>query len=265
MPKTHEIPAGAPIWMDLSTSDIDRARTFYGALFGWSVNAGLAEFGGYSVATLNGDRVAGMMPKWEDSEVEAMPDAWSVYLHTTDPIATAAAVTAHGGEVVLEAMEIADFGAMSVFIDPSGAFFGTWRPNLHTGYQVFGEPGAPAWFELTTRDIDAASAFYAAVFDLTVSEANNGTPGYRTLTIDGEEKAGLMDGRDVLPEGVPSNWLIYWGVEDAGVTATQAVELGGNILAPPIDTPFGRFVLLADPMGAVFAVIGVGDWGDERS
>lgn len=260
MPNVDSIPVGAPIWMDLSTSDIDRAAEFYGALFGWTVERGSQEeFGGYSTALLNDQRVAGLMPKWGDPEAEGMPDAWSIYLRTADAAATSAAVAANGGQVILESMEVGSYGTMSLFIDPAGAFFGSWQPNVHDGFQIFGEHGAPAWFELMSLDIDATSAFYPAVFGVTLKNAEAEGPGYRTFNINGEDMAGMMDAKGLMPEGVPSNWIIYFGVVDAEAAAAQAVELGGSIAAPLADTPWGRFALLADPMGAHFAIIGIGD------
>lgn len=260
MPKVDSIPIGAPIWMDLSTSDLDRAAAFYGALFGWQVERGAQdEFGGYSTAMLGDSRVAGMMPKWSDPEAGEVPDAWSVYFHTKDSAATAAAVSANGGQVVIEPMEVGPFGTMSVFVDPAGAFFGSWQPNEHDGYQIFGEHGAPAWFELMSLDIDATSAFYPAVFGVTLNDMEMEGPSYRTFNINGDDHAGMMDAKGLMPEGVPSNWIIYFGVADADAAAAQAVELGGSIAAPLAETPWGRFALLADPMGAHFAIIGVGE------
>lgn len=264
MPAVDSIPVGAPIWLDLSTSDLDRAADFYGALFGWNVLKGdQEEFGGYSTAMLGDARVAGMMPKMGDPEAEGMPDVWSIYLHTADAPATSAAVAANGGQVILEAMEVGEFGTMSVFVDPSGAFFGTWQPNVHDGYQVFGEHGAPAWFELMTLDFNAATTFYPAVFGFSLNNMGGEEgPAYQTFNINGEDHAGIMDANGLMPEGVPSNWLVYFGVDDADAAAARAVELGGSIAAPLADTPWGRFALLADPMGAHFAIIGVGNTGN---
>ena len=258
MPKVDSIPVGAPIWMDLSTSDLDRAEAFYGALFGWSVERGPQdEFGGYSTAMLGDRRVAGMMPKWNDPEAGEMPDAWTVYLHTADSAATLAAVSANGGQAIVEPMAVGPFGIMSVFVDPAGAVFGTWQPDQHDGYQVFGEHGAPAWFELMSLDIEATSAFYPAVFGGTLKDMEMEGPSYRTLNINGEDMAGMMDAKGLMPEGVPSNWIIYFGVDDVDAAAAQAVELGGSIAVPLTDTAWGRFTVLADPMGAHFAIIGV--------
>jgi predicted enzyme related to lactoylglutathione lyase len=40
------------------------------------------------------------------------------------------------------------------------------------------------------------------------------------------------------------------------VVAGQASRLGGRVVAPPFDTPFGRTAVLADPGDRTFSVIG---------
>jgi hypothetical protein len=35
----------------------------------------------------------------------------------------------------------------------------------------------------------------------------------------------------------------------------KAQQLGGRVMMPPMDTPAGKFAVLADPTGAAFAVI----------
>src|SRR5450759_2252864 len=48
---------GTPIWVDLSTTDIDAGRTFYQDLFGWtSDEPAPPEFGGYALFR-QGDKV----------------------------------------------------------------------------------------------------------------------------------------------------------------------------------------------------------------
>lgn len=60
-------------------------------------------------------------------------------------------------------------------------------------------------------------------------------------------KAGLMDASGHLPADVPSNWQIYFAVEDADATIEKAVSLGAAVIDGPDDSPFGRFATLADP------------------
>ena len=91
---TPEHSNGAPCWIDLMTSDTEKAKSFYGALFGWTFQTGDQEkYGGYITASKDGKSVAGVMQKMEDQA--AMPDMWSTYLQTGDAAATAAAVTAN--------------------------------------------------------------------------------------------------------------------------------------------------------------------------
>ena len=49
-----------------------------------------------------------------------------------------------------------------------------------------------------------------------------------------------MDASAFLPEGVPAHWSIYFGVEDADASLGRIVELGGSIVEPAEDTPYGR-------------------------
>ena len=111
-----EITPGAPCWIDLMTSDIVKARQFYGELFGWECQAGDEEkYGGYTTARKNGKMVAGLMQK--DAEQAGMPDMWSTYLRSDDAAATAAAVTANGGQVYMPPMDVPEQGYMAIFGD----------------------------------------------------------------------------------------------------------------------------------------------------
>jgi uncharacterized protein len=51
---TTKQPAGTPTWIDLGIPDLDRAMTFYGALFGWEFDVGPAEFGHYTQVLATG-------------------------------------------------------------------------------------------------------------------------------------------------------------------------------------------------------------------
>ena len=258
MPKPDGIFNGTPVWIDLNTSDIAAAGAFYAELFGWNVPPGNEAFGGYTMAFLNDAQVGGLMPKGPDDG--GMPDAWTLYLASDDADAAAAAVKSAGGAVMLEPMDVGDFGRMAFATDPAGAAFGIWQPNTHHGFGVVAEKNAPVWFELLTRDFAASNAFYITAFGVETAPMGDGSdgPAYNTINAGGGERAGIMDaGNGVLPEGVPSNWLVYIGVDDTDAAVAKAVDLGGSVLAPAADTPHGRFALLADPTGAAFAIISV--------
>ncbi len=258
MPKVEGIPMGAPCWTDLSTSDPDRAQAFYGGLFGWDAEDSGEEYGHYINLSKGEAGIAGMMKK--DDDMQAMPDAWTFYLAVPDAKAATPAVRDAGGQVVFDAMDVGKMGRMALVTDPAGAFFGLWQPAAHKGFDLYGEHGAPAWHELHTRDFEAASAFYGTVLGVEVAEMEmGGGPSYRTIDINGDQQAGIMDAASFLPEGVPSHWTVYYGVDDTDAAIAKAQDLGGSVLRPAEDTPFGRMATIADPMGATFNIVSVGD------
>ena len=161
MPTREGAPLGAPCWIDLSTSDVERAKDFYGTVFGWTFESAGPEYGGYISASKDGQPVAGLMyndPQWNS------PDVWTTYLHTADITTTLSAATSAGATQCVEPMEIKDKGHMAMLTDPTGAFVGLWQPIGHQGFTVVNEAGAPVYHQLTTRDYGKALDFYREVF-----------------------------------------------------------------------------------------------------
>ena len=244
---------GAPCWIDLTSSDPDRATEFYGQLFGWSAEDAGEEYGGYLNLSKGGRYVAGCMQSQPDT---GPPNEWSVYLLTDDVKSTADAVTTHGGEILVPAMQVMDAGSMAVFSDAGGAAVGAWQPGEHKGFDVIGDPGTPSWFELHTRDYTAAVDWYKNVFGWDVHVLSD-TEEFRYTTLgDGDAAlAGIMDASAFLPESVPAHWSVYFGVDDADAALAKIEQLGGSVLLPAETTPYGRMAQAADPLGARFKII----------
>jgi len=253
MPTRQTAPVGAPCWIDLMTSDTERSRAFYGQLFGWTAEEPAEEFGGYFNFRKDGVRVAGCMASQPGA---GMTDAWSVYLATDDARRTVDAAAANGGQVVVQAMDVADLGTMAVVTDSGGAGIGVWQPGHHQGFGVFGEPGTPSWFELHTRDYQAAVRFYRDVFGWDTHVVSD-TPEFRYTTLKHGDGwlAGIMDAPNLLPDGVPAHWTVYFGVADTDAALAQIADLGGSILTAAEDTPYGRLATAADPAGAQFKLV----------
>jgi predicted enzyme related to lactoylglutathione lyase len=250
VPIRSSAPLGAPTWIDLLTSDLDRAQEFYGTAFGWTFESAGPEYGGYVTASKDGRPVAGLMGNNPEFRT---PDGWTTYLHSADVDATLAAATAAGGVTCGEPMDIKDKGRMATLADPTGAFFGLWQPNGHNGFEVVNEHGAPVYFQLTTTDYAKALDFYREVFGWqtdTVSDTDEFR--YSTASFDGDALLGVMDGTRDLPEGVPSNWHFFLGAEDVDKTVRLVKENGGTVIRDAEDTPYGRLAAVADPTGAGF-------------
>jgi hypothetical protein len=62
----------------------------------------------------------------------------------------------------------------------------------------------------------------------------------------------MMDAASVLPAEAPSRWSVYFTVADVDATIAKLTELGGSVLRPAEDTPFGRIAEVSDPTGATF-------------
>lgn len=250
MPTHDTAPLGAPIWIDLSSSDIDRAQKFYGAVFGWTFESAGPDYGGYLTASTDGKPVAGLMtnnPEWN------APDGWTTYFHTADIAATVKGATSAGGTSCLEPMEVKEKGWMAMGTDPSGAVYGLWQPTGHRGIAAIGEAGAPSWHQLTTREFIKAVDFYRAVLNWSTEvESDTDEFRYTNAIFNGEPLLGVMDGTAFLPQGVPSHWSIFFGADDVDKTLQLITEHGGSVLRPAEDTPYGRLASVADPTGAPF-------------
>lgn len=253
MAQRASTPSGAPCWADLMTSDPDGAEHFYGHLFGWTAKRAGEEYGGYITFVCKGQGVAGAMSNGPEC---GQPDGWSVYLATGDVAATADAAAAHGGSVLVAPMRIGELGSMAVIRDVAGSAVGAWQPGAHTGFGLVGEAGAPVWFELRTRDYDAAVRFYADVFDWEPHDLSDSEDfRYTTLGENGSGMAGIMDAAS-LPRDAVLGWNIYFGVEDADAALAAVESLGGAVVEQPEDTPHGRLAKAADVTGAEFHIAG---------
>lgn len=262
------VRVGAPIWIDLTVTDIAKARAFYGELLNWSFDDRGSDWGGYHIITIGGKDVGGAVQRTPEMN-DGSPDAFAVYLRTDDAEATAARAEAAGGSVVVPPMRVGDQGTMLGLVGPDGAFVGAWQPEARTGYQTDpGELGGPSWFELMSTDFGASRAFYAATFGHDyVDMAEDGSPaespddmgppdmGYATNGAVPDAASGLCNAAAWLPEGSRSYWRIYVQVADTDASVDRVRALGGSLLDGPIDSPFGRVATVADDQGVSFQVI----------
>ncbi|MGW8783055.1 VOC family protein [Streptomyces sp. NPDC055796] len=250
--------AGTPCWIDLMVPDQQAALDFYGDLFGWQGEIGPAETGGYSVCTLKGKPVAGIMraSNPDGSVPDPMPPTvWTTYLATDGIDSTLKSVTDAGGSVMMGPMDVMDLGRMAVVTDPTGAVVGLWQYGTFPGAGIVNEHGALIWNELSTGDTAAAAAFYSAVLPVSTAKSDMpGAEGYTEFKVGGRAVGGMMD-LSALPPGVPPHWLPYFAVDDVDGIQAAAVRAGGAVKAPAFDMPAGRMAILADPQGGTFAVI----------
>jgi predicted enzyme related to lactoylglutathione lyase len=245
---------GTPCWVELGTPDIEATASFYGDLLGWEIPElpNSAELGGYRRAKKNGKDVAGVAPLQQ----EGQPPAWSTYVSVAGAAATLATVREAGGQVIVEPLDVSGLGTMGVFTDPTGAVCGIWQPGTFHGAELVNEYGAFGWNELGTRDTGAAKEFYGAVFGWGhVDEESERAGTYTVWKVGDALVGGMLDLTGMVPDEVPPHWLVYFTVEDADAAVETVKAGGGEVRFGPIDMPIGRFAIVADQFGAVFAVM----------
>jgi hypothetical protein len=253
MPTRDEAwPAGTPNWVDLAADDPRAAGAFYGELFGWTIHDPGPEAGGYLLAMKNDRPAAGIGNKPDP----AMPANWATYIATDDADQTAEAVTAAGGTLHMEPFDVLDQGRMFFGTAPDGSTFGVWQAGSHIGAGIYNEPGAYSWNELHSHDLDAAKAFYSAVFGYEYDDMSAPDFTYVTFKRPGGEATGGMTTAAMLPEGVPSVWLTWFTCASTDDTVAKVRELGGEVRMEPNDSPFGRMAVVAGAQGEVFGLLG---------
>jgi uncharacterized protein len=248
---------GTFCWPELATTDQKAAVAFYSSLFGWDVNespAGPNET--YSMFQL-ADRAVGaacsLRPEQRDQHV---PPHWGSYVAVASADDAAKRAQELGGQVLAPPFDVMDAGRMAVIQDPTGAVFMVWQGNQHAGAQVMNEAGSLCWTELTTTDTAAAEKFYTQLFGWTPKHAAAGSPmEYTEFSVGGTPGIGMMAKPADMPAHIPSYWMPYFQVADTDASASKAKALGANVMVPPQDIPgTGRFAIISDPQGAVFAV-----------
>ena len=173
---TDAKPAGTPTWVDLTAPDVEAARKFYQAVFGWDYDIGGPEYGGYSTARLGQRPTAGLTGPQPGAP--PTPAAWELYFASDRAEPDVARAVALGAKVLFPPLTVGTFGSMAICADPTGAPFGLWQAGQHIGWQVADEPGAVTWFELYTPDAKRAREFYMAMLGATADPMEGGLEYY---------------------------------------------------------------------------------------
>lgn len=239
-------------WVDLSTTDQDAAKAFYGELFGWEAeDMPVGDGVSYSMMRLGGKDVAAVAPQPEQQREAGVPPLWNSYVTVESADAAAERVGELGGTVHAPPFDVLDVGRMAVIQDPQGAFFMVWEPRRHIGAALVNETGALVWNELASPDPDGSTAFYRGLFGWSIEPFDSSLGPYFSIK-NGEASNGGM--RQLGEENVPPHWLVYFGVDDVEAALSKVESLGGKRRAGPMDIEIAKIGLAQDPQGATFAL-----------
>ncbi len=247
MPEMTSYEHGVPSWVDIGTTDLAAGLVFYSQLLGWEGQDMGEEAGHYTIVFKDGKMVAALSTAQDEG-----PPRWTTYVNVDDVDDVAKKAEAAGGTTIVAPMDVMGAGRMAIFQDTTGAVIAAWQPGSHKGAQLVNEPGALTWNELSTSDLAKSKSFYGDVFGW----GWGGADEYAEGQVAGRTIAGVMPRRPDLPADVPDHWLVYFASPDVDRDAVRAVELGGTVVAGPMDIPgTGRFAVVLDPQGAAFALV----------
>jgi uncharacterized protein len=265
---THErsYPAGVPCWVDTEQPDVDAARRFYSALFGWTFSDAVPADapGAYLIASLDGKDVAAIAPAQRDAPVE-----WTTYIAVDNADEAADSVRAAGGSVTLEPVDAGPGGRLAACVDPRGARFRLWQPRRRLGAQLTNAPGSWNFSDLHTADAATATGFYAQLFGWEFDNLGFATmirqPGYGdhlAATVD----PGIRERQRAIsaPPGFADaigwvastsathdddHWHVTFTVTDRDESAATAEKAGAVVISSD-DTEWTKTALIRDPQGA---------------
>jgi predicted enzyme related to lactoylglutathione lyase len=250
--------AGNFFWYDLMTADTKAAAKFYGDVVGWGTQDGGSPEMHYTLFTIGGRGVAGLMPIPEDAKAAGVGPAWMGYILVDDVDDMTKRIVAEGGKLHKGPITVPGIIRFAVVADPQGAGFliATPIPAAAPPPPAPGTPGTVGWHELYAMDGKSAFAFYEKLFGWTKDQTMDMGPVgvYQLFKTGGEHAVG---GVMTKPAQAP---LPYWGFYfnvAGGIDAaiTRVTGGGGKILNGPIEVPGGSWIVQAlDPQGAYFAL-----------
>jgi predicted enzyme related to lactoylglutathione lyase len=254
MPNVDSHAPNTFCWAELATTDPLAAKAFYTELFGWSFHDDQVPGGGtYTMLSLRGRFAGALYAMRKEQSDQGIPSHWMSYVSVADADKTASSVRQLGGKVMAEPFDVQQIGRMAVISDPAGATISIWQPKQAIGAQIVEEPGAMCWNELATRDVEAAKRFYGGVFSWTFETDQGGR--YTELKVGDRSIGGILK-MDPGWGNIPPHWMPYFAVASCDQSAERAKKLRGDLKVSPTDIPkVGRFSVIQDPTGAVFAII----------
>lgn len=114
------------VHVELATTDLGKAKTFYQQLFNWTLQDIDAGGRPYTVIHVGEGTGGGMM----QHPMAGAPSAWLPYVLVDDIVAATARAKSLGATILRDVMPITDIGSLSIIVDPTGATLGLWQPKM---------------------------------------------------------------------------------------------------------------------------------------
>jgi predicted enzyme related to lactoylglutathione lyase len=121
--------ANAFVHVELSTTDVGKAKDFYGKLFKWTLEDVPMDGGAYTMIKVGEGTGGGIMQQM----VPGAPSAWLAYVEVDDIAAATKRAKDLGATVMRDVTEVMGAGWLSIIVDPTGAVLGLWKAAKRQG------------------------------------------------------------------------------------------------------------------------------------
>ena len=112
------------VHVELNTTDLNKAKDFYGELFDWKLED--VPDMGYTMIKVGEGTGGGMMKH----PMPGAPSAWLAYVSVDDINAATAKAKSLGANFIKDVTEIPGVGWFSIFTDPTGAVLALFKPKM---------------------------------------------------------------------------------------------------------------------------------------
>lgn len=112
------------VHVELSTTDLEKARAFYGKLFDWKLeDVPMGPSDTYTMIGVGEGTGGGMMKH----PMPGAPSTWLAYVLVDDVRAATDKARALGATIAKDVTEVPGAGWFSIIVDPTGATLGLWK------------------------------------------------------------------------------------------------------------------------------------------
>jgi uncharacterized protein len=116
------------VHVELNTTDVSKAKDFYGKLFDWTLEDIPMGDGAYTMIKVGEGTGGGLMKH----PVPGAPSAWLAYVQVDDIHASTKKAASLGAKIMNDVTEVMGMGWLSILIDPTGAVLGLWQPKARS-------------------------------------------------------------------------------------------------------------------------------------
>jgi uncharacterized protein len=113
------------VHVELATTDVGNAKTFYGELFDWKLEDVPMGNGTYTMIKVGEGTGGGLMK----SPMPGAASIWLAYVLVDDVKTATAKARSLGATIMNEVTEVMGLGWHSIIVDPTGALLGLWQPK----------------------------------------------------------------------------------------------------------------------------------------